>query len=537
MKKKYIWIIVVALVLLAAGGIAFKVVASNRSAAASELQTTTVTSGSLTSTLSSSGNTRSGQSAEIVWKTSGKVSEVTLKPGDLVKADQELAALDTSTLSTEMINAKQDLITSQQALDDLLNSKIQEAKALQAVEDAQLVLDSLKQNAAEESSQAQLAVANAQNALADAQTNRTKMDYPHSTDKLIIEKAETSYLLAKKAYNDALSEYTKYVNKPLTRPERVQALNRLVSAKQNMATALATWNWYQVGYSANEIAQADGELAVAEANLDKAKADYENLKNGASAAAIAMAEATLADAQRDWARVKDGPSTADIEAAQAAVDAAQATLDHATLLAPFSGTITEVDLKTGDLVSANDPAFRIDDLESLYIDLEISEVDLASLKVGQKATLEFDAIADKTYNGEVTDIGIIGTVSQGVVNYPVTVRVTDSDANIHPGMTASVTIILDQVQDALIVPNKAIHTSNGQQTITVLFEGQQVAVPVTVGLTSDSSSQVISDQLREGDTVVLNGSTSTTTSTGQTFDRQFIGVPGDFGGGPPAGIP
>lgn len=539
MKRKTIWILVILIALIAAGGIGYKVYASSRSAASTEIQTTTITNGSLSSTLSSSGNTRSGQSATINWETSGKVGDVSLKPGELVDADQVLAALDPNSLSTAMIEAKQDLIDAQQNLDDLQNSKLLQAKALQAVEDSQKALNSLKQTAAAESSQAQLAVATAEVALVDAQKTRLKMNYPHSSDKLIIEKAETGYLLAKKAYNEALNEYTKYANRALTQPDRVRALNQLVSAKQALATALATWNWYQTGYTTNEIAQADAEVAVAQANLDKAKSDYELLKNGSSQAEIAMAEATLADAQREYERVKEGASETDIDAAQAAVDAAQATLDHATLLAPFTGTITEVEVATGDLVSIGDAAFRIDDLASIYIDLAVSEVDLASIKVGQKTTFEFDAISDKTYNGEVTEIGMIGTNSQGVVNYPVTVRITDADASILPGMTATVSIITNEVANALLVPNKAIRTSTGQQTVTILFEGQQITVPVTVGLVGDSYSQVTSDQLREGDVVIINGTTSTTTtSTNQQNQVEFMMGPGmNAGGGPPAGLP
>ena len=507
MKKKGLIISAIVIVALVAGGLGYRAWASSQNTDQSEAQTTTVSRGSLKSTLSSSGNTRTGQSATIAWETSGKVGEITLEPGDVVSEDQVLAILDQNTLSNEMINAKQDLITAQQTLDDLMNSKVQQAQALQAVEDAQKALDSLKQTAAEESSQAQLALANAQDALEDAQRTRNAMNYPHSSDELTLEKAETDYLLAKADYKEALSEYHKYKSKKLTHPERVRALNMLITARQKMNSTFATYNWYLQNYSDIEIAQADAELAVAQANLEVAQAEWERAKDGTSDAAVALAEATLADAQREWERVKDGPNAEDIAAAQAAVDAAQALLDNAELLAPFSGTITEVDLKTGDLVNLGETAFRIDDLAAIYIDLQISEIDLASLEVGQQAVVEFDAIADKEYSGEVTEIGMIGSVSQGVVNYPVTVRVTDADEDILPGMTASITIIVDQVEDALLAPNKAIRTSGGEQYVTVMFEGQQINVPVTVGLVGDTMSEVISDQLMEGDAVVVNGST------------------------------
>ena len=523
---------------LAAAGVYYRVSASKAAASQDDIQTATIQRGSLTTTLGASGNTRSGQSATIVWQTSGKVGEITLQPGDKVQEDQELAALDPNTLSTDMITAKQNLIDAQQALDDLLNSKTQQAQALQAVEDAQTALGSLNQTAAEKSSQAQLALTEAQSALTDAQKNREKMNYPHSSDKLVIEKAQTDYELAKQAYKEALQEYNKWEHKKLTNPERVRALNNLVTAEANMKTKLATYNWYLLGYTDEDIAQADAEVAVAQANLETAQANWGNLKNGTSDAATQLAEATLADAQREWERVKNGPSADDIAAAQAAVDAAQASLDHAKLLAPFAGTITEVNVKTGDLVSSGDTAFRIDDLDSIYVDLQISEVDLDSLKVGQQAILEFDAIPEEQYTGEVTEIGMIGTNSQGVVNYPVTVRILNADENIRPGMTASATITTDKVDNVLTVPNRAIHASNGQRTVTILYEGQQISIPVTVGLVNDTMSEVTSDQLREGDTVVIGGSTSTKTTSSNTRNNlNFGGAAGDFNGPPPAGLP
>jgi HlyD family secretion protein len=536
-KKKRFLITGILVVALAAGGLYYRARASSQASESDSIQTATVERGSISTTLSSSGNTRSGQSATIVWQTSGKVEDITLQTGDLVQEDQVMATLDPNSLSNDMITAKQTLIDAKQALEDLLNSKLQQAQALQAVEDAQKALDSLQQTAAEDASQAQLVLANAQETLDDAQKTRAAMNYPHSSDKLVIEKAQTEYLLAKDAYKKALSEYKKYEKKKLTNPDRVRALNNLVSAKQTMQTAFATYNWYIQGYTDEDIAQADAELAVAKANLESAQADWDNLKNGSTTAAIELAQATLADAQREYDRVKDGPNQEDIDAAQAAVDAAQASLDHAQLLAPFSGTITEVDISTGDLVSSGDAAFRIDDLASIYIDLEVSEVDLSGLKVGQQATLEFDALPDKQYTGEVTEIGMVGSVSQGVVNFPVTVRVTDADENIRPGMTASVTILTDQADNVLVVPNKAIHTSNGQRTVTVLFEGQQITVPVTVGLVGDSTSEVTSDQLREGDTLVINGttSTSTTTTSQGNFNLGGTGSMGMPSGGPPAG--
>ena len=94
------------------------------------------------------------------------------------------------------------------------------------------------------------------------------------------------------------------------------------------------------------------------------------------------------------------------------------------------------------------------------------------------------------------------------------------------------------MDNVLTVPNRAIHASNGQRTVTILYEGQQISIPVTVGLVNDTMSEVTSDQLREGDTVVIGGSTSTKTTSSNTRNNlNFGGAAGDFNGPPPAGLP
>jgi multidrug efflux pump subunit AcrA (membrane-fusion protein) len=158
-------------------------------------------------------------------------------------------------------------------------------------------------------------------------------------------------------------------------------------------------------------------------------------------------------------------------------------------------------------------------------------LDISSIKIGQDATLTFDAISGKEYNGKVTQISMVANVSQSVVNYPVTVQISDPDGSILPSMTASVSIIIAEAKDALFVPNNALRTSNGERSVTILFEGQQISVPVTVTLVGDSTSAITSDQLRDGDTVVLSGS-STIASGGNSRAQsqfEFSGPVGGFG--------
>jgi RND family efflux transporter MFP subunit len=627
-NKRIYWIIGLLVLVLAAGGYGLKTWLAKRSSSTSSVQTTKVTLGTISSTISGSGSVRSNQSSDISWQTSGTVATVAVQIGQDVKTGDVLATLDPTSISSGIIQAQSDLIDAQDALDKLLNptalaiaqaetalNTAQEnlnnllnptalaiAQADTAVQDAQLALDNLLNPTA-------LAIAQAETAVTDAQAALDKINNP---DPLAISKAETTVLTdqtvmataqaavdrlkyargdqqqidtARAAYVVAQSEvdrlqivYSHTGGSPDKDPAKAQALSALAAAETKRDRALATLNWYTATWSASDISDRTTALALAQAQLatdqktlddlktpsattiavaqgqvSDAQEALEKLKNP-TAVDIALAQAKVSDAQKALDKLKN-PTAVDIElakqqvadaqntldtlknptadqitVAKSRVTLAEATLTQANLTAPFDGTVTNVQILPGDKVSAGKVAFHIDDLTKLYVDLSISEVDISQIKVGQEATLTFDAISSKEYTGTVTKIVMVGTVSQGVVNYPVTVQLTDGDASILSGMTAAVNVVLAKSENVLVVPNKAIHTSGTQRTVTVLFQGQQIQVPVTVGLVGDSMTEVTGNSLKEGDMVVLTGTTASTSST--TARNGFQGgFPGGDGGG------
>jgi len=218
---------------------------------------------------------------------------------------------------------------------------------------------------------------------------------------------------------------------------------------------------------------------------------------------VALAQAKLDDAQRTYDRLSAG-NQSEIAAAQARLDAAQATLNLARVIAPFSGIVTESYPLPGDQVGAGATAFRLDDLSSLYVDVEVSEVDINSVAVGQSVSLTFDAILGRDYHGEVVAVAQTGTATQGVVNFKVTVELTDADALVKPGMTAAVNVTVDELKDALLVPNRAVRLSDGQRVIYLLVNGQSVKTVIRLGLSSDTTSVITGGDVKEGDNVILN---------------------------------
>jgi len=232
---------------------------------------------------------------------------------------------------------------------------------------------------------------------------------------------------------------------------------------------------------------------------------------------LALDKAQLDDAQRAYDRVKDGPNPLDVAAAKARVQAAQATLNMAYIIAPVDGTVTQAVPLPGDQVSVGLPAFRIDDLSGLLVDVQVSEVDINNIAVGQPVTLTFDAISGKTYNGQVVEVSQAGDLSSGAVNFTVTAKLTDGDAQVKPGMTAAVNIVTNQVNGQILVPNQAVRLVNGKRVVYILVNGIPKLVEVTLGVSSDTQSVVLKSDLKVGDLVILNPPAASTQPGGARF--------------------
>jgi HlyD family secretion protein len=255
----------------------------------------------------------------------------------------------------------------------------------------------------------------------------------------------------------------------------------------------------------------NGKITITEAYLDngvpkvrytKGYADKETISDADEK--LALAEAQLNDAKRAYERVKDGVDAADVASAEARVAAAQATLAQALIIAPFDGTVTQASPSVGDQVNTGTAAFRLDDLSHLLVDVQVSEVDINTVKIGQAATLTFDAILDKEYEGTVVEVGQAGDTVQGVVNFTVTVELTNADEDVKPGMTAAVNIVVDEVKNAILIPNRAVRLVAGERVVYLLVDGQPVEVKVRLGSSSDTYSVLASGDVKEGDLIILN---------------------------------
>ena len=191
-----------------------------------------------------------------------------------------------------------------------------------------------------------------------------------------------------------------------------------------------------------------------------------------------------------------------------------------------------VEIKPGDQVQPGAPAFRVDDFSRLLVDIEVSEVDINQIQEGQRVTMRFDAIQTSEYHGEVVEVALVGNNVAGVVNFTVTVELDDPDEKVRPGMTSAVNIVIEQIDEAMLIPNRAVRVVEGERVVYILKDGQLEPMQVTLGASSDLYSQVVGGELNAGDTIVLNPPNLLIQGGPEhPRTRRVAGV----GGGPPGG--
>ena len=346
--------------------------------------------------VTASGIVAPAQQAQLTTTAGGQIAEVDVAVGDVVKAGQVLvmmAGSDKLNAATESANL--DLLSAQQALKDL------------------------NDNAALARTAAQTRLADAQKALNDAQKNRTKMNYPHTTDELVIQNAQTEYLLAKQDYKDALKDFNKVAHKKLTNLERAHALDVVVAAEQKMKTALANYNWYLLGYSDIDIAQAEAGLQSAQAEFASAQQAYDQLQNGPDPQALALANAR-------------------VQNAQAQIKASQAALDDLELKAPFNGTISKVNFNSGEWVTPGQPILVLADLAHLRVETtDLSERDVPKVKINQSATITIKAL-NQNVPGHVSEISPLADTLGGDVVYQTIIDLDTIPSGLRAGMSVDV---------------------------------------------------------------------------------------------------
>jgi len=210
-----------------------------------------------------------------------------------------------------------------------------------------------------------------------------------------------------------------------------------------------------------------------------------------------------------------------------------------TVYAPISGTVTGLSLQIGSVLTAQSntsgtaTSQKIASIQtdaSPVISVNLTQIDTPKVKVGNKATLTFDAFPGKTFTGKVISIDTIGSVSSGVTTYPAVIKLDTEVPEIFSNMTASANIITQIKNDVLLVPSSAVQTQNEQTTVRVMKNGQVKEVNVETGLSSTTQTEITSG-LSEGETIVTSVISNGGTTSQRSGQTQSV-----FGGGLGGGV-
>lgn len=206
-----------------------------------------------------------------------------------------------------------------------------------------------------------------------------------------------------------------------------------------------------------------------------------------------------------------------VDKAQVALDRASNDLDKAVMVAPFDGVIAVLNVKEGDSLSGFDYATRtimeVVDPARMELSADVDEMDIPSVKLGQKAIISVDALPEFKLQGEVTSISPLSTEKSGLVVYKIKVSFEVADGSgLKAGMSATADIVVNERSNVLLVPSRAVgQDSQGKPVVKVMVNGQVEERSVVIGISNDSQTEIVSG-LKEGEMVVVEKKASSQSS-------------------------
>jgi multidrug efflux pump subunit AcrA (membrane-fusion protein) len=312
-----------------------------------------------------------------------------------------------------------------------------------------------------------------------------------------------------------------------------------------LATALTNLDNAQIKYQQSAVGPKSDDINIAKANLDKsganlgkAQSDYDKVSwmssVGMTAQAAALQQATLdyQIAQANYAKATAGSTSQDLallqnqmKLSQIQVDQARRNLSNATIVAPIDAVVSTVGGNPGDSVTSGTVMFNLIDLKTLRVDANVDETDMVKVAVGQPVSVTLDSLSGVSLPAKVTAIAPNSTVQSGVVTYLIQMTISRVDPRLRSGLTATANIVVQQKDDVLMVPNRAIKVTRNVRTVSVQGASAVEQREVAVGMSNDQFTEITAG-LNEGERVII-----ATTATNNPLSGALSGGGSTFGGG------
>jgi len=549
--------------------------------------TAAVSKGALIVSISGSGQVAASNQVDIKSKVSGDALRVSATEGQSVTRGSMIAELDRREAQKAVRDAQANLDSATLSLEKL-HQVADPLSVLQTHHALDQAKESKAQTQADIITEHEQGFTNVANAFLDLPaimaglqdtlygntygTGQSNMDYYVSAVLDVdttISKYKTDavqrYTQAREQYDQNFSDYkatsrstdSASVEKLITQTyttcktisEAVKSINNFL---QFYKDHLAEKNLKPPSLAETQITNLSTYTGKVDSNLTNLLGSTQSIEKARTA--IINADRSISEKTETISKLERGTDPLDIRSQElsivqrtnALIDTKEKLADY-TIRAPFDGLLVNVNTHTGDSVTASTVIATLITQQKLA-EISLNEVDVAKIRVGDKATLTFDAINGLSISGAVAQINALGTVTQGVVNYSVKIGFDTQDERVKPGMSVSASIITDTKLDVLIVPNGAIKTqgnahfvemldpsitpTQGNAGITSAIAPRQLSVEV--GLTNDTSTEILSG-LTEGEIIVVRTITASTKTSTATQAPSLIGGGGGgrggFGGG------
>jgi len=480
------------------------------------LQTAIVTRGTVTQEVSVTGTVKPVESVELSFEKSGRIARVLAKIGDTVTAGAILAELDRTELLAQLAEADAQVKSQQAKLDELrLGTRPEEIDVKRT--ELKSALQALGNDYAAVPDAVNDAYAKADDAIR-SKTNQLFTNEENGAPRLTFlvdgaaaeSNAQTSRQQARlelTAWQAELPGISNAGASPAVDDLIIKAKQHLSVIRDSLARALDAVN-RAVGVTAATLDTYRTNIGTARTNVIAGLTGVSDAEQ-----AIAAQKLVLQRVQNELNLALAGATTEQIQAQEAAVEqvaanaqALRAQLAKTRIVTPFTGIVTAQDAKVGEIAGVNAPLVKVISGKAFQIEANVPEADIAKIAVGNAARITLDAYgADVPFEAQVMTIDPAEKVIEGVSTYKMTLEFKAEDQRIKSGMTANIDVVTGRHENVLFLPQWAVTGSGNERTVQVQNGETLTTAPVTVGLRGFDGSIEILTGVKEGDTVVVEG--------------------------------
>ncbi len=450
-----------------------------------------------------------------------EVTAVYVEVGDEVQEGDIICTFDSSDIESALADAQNNYAVNQQ-IDALDNYETQYTETVEEAEeslqDARDTRDAYR-NAYEDAVEAEEAALSALN----------EVQSQYDTEAL------------KSAYDNAAAALT-------------DALEEAMAAESSDTGADSSTGSEEQGESGNSASSEGSQIIDLEGYLNSLTTIPESCSDEKEAydsakSAYETAEKAISDAQTAYEQAQANSSSAysAYEQAQSQKESVQEQLEDCTVYASMTGTITALNVEEGGVFTGG-TIYEIQDVHNFIVEATVDEYDVVDIEEGQTAYIVTDSLGDEELEGEVTYVSPVGTSGQtmgsasGTASYEIQITINEPQDKLRSGMTASVSIALEESRDTLAVPYDCVQTNEaGESVIYVDDNGERKEVVVETGIETDYYIEVSSDEISEGMTVYLStplvqsGTGAGTEGGTEEEGTGLFEAGGDMGGRMPSG--